>query len=395
MKILHVNSLYYPNAIGGAERSVQALAEAQTSHAHKVTVVTLTPGVPHIGEVNGVKVHYLGLRNVYWPFGNHSASKVGKAVWHALDSYNPLMSGAIVDILEEEKPDVLHTHNLTGFSASVWPAATLHNLPVVHTLRDYSLLCPKVTMFRDGENCERQHLSCQLYSRPRTILSRRTKAVTAISQFILERHVIAGAFAGGSIREVIYNPQAPHVPTELPPATSNRGFAFGFIGQLTPSKGVGMLIEAFAKLADPACELIIAGDGDPAYVQRLREEAKGSRVRFIGFTRPEEFYPTVDVLVVPSLWHEPFGRVIVEAYSYAVPVLGSKRGGIPEIVDHLRSGILFDPDNPEELTRELRRLAQDRALTRVLGEGAVRKAKEFLPETIRAQYDSVYSRVTG
>ncbi len=395
MKILHLNSLYHPYAVGGAEKSVQALAEAQLAQKHDLTVITLTPDESRCDEVNGVKVYYVGLKNIYWPFAHHQVSLMSKSLWHAFDSFNPLMKGAFDAILQAETPDVVHTHNLTGFSASVWQAAAHRQRPVVHTVRDYSLLCPKATMFSGGRNCQRQHWSCRAYSLPRKALSNHIGAVTAISQFILDRHIAAGTFAQTPIKAVIHNFQPEVFAASSAPARGEKAFTFGFIGQLAPAKGLEVLLSAFSELTDPNCELIVAGKGDPDYERRLKQQAEGRNVRFAGVMRPKDFYPAIDVLVVPSLWHEPFGRVIVEAYSYGVPVLASARGGIPEIVDDLRTGILFDPDDSGALARKLQRLAADRPLTTRLALDAVQKAKEFLPKNVCEQYDAVYSRVTG
>lgn len=395
MKILHVNSLYHPIAVGGAERSLQGLAEAQLARNHSIIVVALIPGESHLGEVNGVKVYYVGLRNLYWPFGNYHASPVRKAIWHALDSFNPMMSGAFDGILTAEKPEVVHTHNLTGFSASVWRAASRQNRPIVHTVHDYSLLCPKSTMFSNGKNCPRQHWTCRAYSIPRMTLSHRLDAVTAISQFILDRHTAAAVFASVPIKRVIHNFQPDVMAGDPPPKKAGKAFTFGFIGQLAPAKGLELLLSAFSELPDASLELVIAGKGEPGYEKRLRTLAEGKNVRFIGVARPEDFYPSIDALVVPSLWHEPFGRVIVEAYSYGVPVLASERGGIPEIVDHLRTGILFDPDNPATLLLALQQVSTDRSFAANLARNALSKAKEFLPNTVCKQYDAVYARVAG
>ncbi len=373
---------------------MQALAEAQLDVGHTVNVITLTPEEGHVAEINGVKVHYVGLKNFYWPFGHDQVAIPRKLLWHVLDSFNPFMRSSADDVLATETPDVVHTHNLTGFSASVWRAATRRGRPVVHTLRDYSLLCPKATMFFQGKNCSGQHWSCRALSLPRMALSRHLYAVTAISRYILDRHVAAGIFSSVAIREVIHNP-LPVVSGGARPTKLRDTLAFGFIGQLSPVKGIETLLQAFTKLDDNKCELIIAGEGDPAYERELRKLAQGRRVRFIGRTRPEDFYPSIDALIVPSLWHEPLGRVILEAYAYGIPVLASERGGIPEIVDHLGTGFLFDPGRPEALQRGLRLLLDDPSLLENLALNASRKAKQFLPKKVCAQYDAVYSRITG
>lgn len=395
MKILHVNSLYHPNAVGGAERSVRSLAESQLARKHGVSVVTLTQGTNHTGYINGVKVYYVALKNLYWPFGNGDVSSFRKSLWHALDSFNPLMSGAVDGILTAEKPDVVHTHNLTGFSASIWRAATRRERPVVHTLRDYSLLCPKATMFSDNKNCGSQHWGCRVHSAARMALSNNISAVTAVSQFTLDRHIAAGAFAAVPIKAVIHN-FLSRDSNEVPrPTRARRVFTFGFMGQLAPAKGLDVLLRAFPIGPDAECELVIAGKGKPDYERILKAQAAGKNVRFLGTSRPEDFYPAIDVLVVPSLWHEPLCRVIIEAYSYGIPVIASDRGGIPELVDHLRSGILFDPDDPDMLRLQLQRLSSDRSLTARLAVNTSIKAKEFSPETVCNQYDEIYSRVTS
>src|SRR5439155_19555597 len=90
MKILHLNSCYYPHLVGGAERSVRLLAEAQSTRGHTPVVVSLSPkrGMES-ARVGGIKVYYVGLKNIYWPFRNRSAYSLAKPLWHALDVYNP------------------------------------------------------------------------------------------------------------------------------------------------------------------------------------------------------------------------------------------------------------------------------------------------------------------
>ena len=78
-----------------------------------------------------------------------------------------------------------------------------------------------------------------------------------------------------------------------------------------------------------------------------RYEPRG--VRFVGRVDASTFLSGIDVLVVPSLWHEPFGLVLCEAMDAGVPVVASAVGGIPEIVEHGQSGFLFQRGNGAEL----------------------------------------------
>src|SRR4051794_21842572 len=92
MKIVLVNSLYSPHFVGGAERSVQALAEGLVELGHRVTVVSTADQTSNTeAEVNGVKVHYLAYKNSYWTYEDRSRGKISKAAWHARDTYSPAM----------------------------------------------------------------------------------------------------------------------------------------------------------------------------------------------------------------------------------------------------------------------------------------------------------------
>jgi glycosyltransferase involved in cell wall biosynthesis len=388
--ILHVNSLYHPNVIGGAERSVQALAEAQVQRGLTPIVASLSPS-RHVRQefVNGVEVHYLPLQNCYWPFTTKPRPHALKPLWHALDAFNPLMATLVRRLIASRRPALMHTHNLTGFSASVWQVARDARLPVVHTLRDYSLLCPAATMFYTGQNCGAQHLSCALYSLPRMRLSNSISAVTSVSQFTLDRHLAAGAFARVGRREIVPNFVVPAPIERATRAEAGRPFTFGYIGQIVPVKGVDRLIEAFPLRRAGECELLIAGEGDEDYVRSLRDMAKDKQVRFLGRKTPEEFYPFLDMLVVPSLWHEPFARVVIEAYSYGVPVVASNRGGQPEAVEPNVTGFLFDPDRPEALRALLMELVRDGAPAE-LARNARARAERFSSTNICNRYEAVY-----
>jgi glycosyltransferase involved in cell wall biosynthesis len=111
----------------------------------------------------------------------------------------------------------------------------------------------------------------------------------------------------------------------------------------------------------------IAGSGTPDYVESLRSGTDRPNVRFLGFVKPAEFLRGIDVLVVPSLWEEPAGRVIHEAYAHGVPVIASRLGGPPEMVVEGRTGYLFDAGNARALADTLDRVRRN-------GPGAMSRA---------------------
>ena len=114
------NALYYPYRVGGAEISVQLLAEELVRQGNKVCVVTLGESKTREERlINGVDVIILPLRNVYWPYSEKKNSPYKKVFWHLLDVYNIFMYNQVRKEIRRYAPDIVHTNNLSGFSVCV------------------------------------------------------------------------------------------------------------------------------------------------------------------------------------------------------------------------------------------------------------------------------------
>ena len=399
-----MSSLYAPNVVGGAERVVQALAESLVAAGRDAFVVTAAEeSGMHMARVNGVRVYYVGNRNVYWPFRSEGRPSYLKPLWHAIDTYNVAMAQQVGSILTDERPEVLHTHGLMGFSPLVWRVAKRRRIPVVHTLHDYYLLCPGATLFRNGKNCVHRHLDCRLYSLPRLRATRDVDAVVGVSQYILDRHLADGAFASVSSRHVIHNMRTDALATDTPllklpqpmSVDARRGsLRIGFMGQLVPLKGIELLLQEALLLPDDGWQLKIAGRGyPPEYEMALRAQYTSKRVEFVGFTEPAAFFEDIDLLVVPSLWQEPMGLVILESRAHGVPVLASRRGGMPELLQDGVNGWLFDPEEPGALAAALRQLIANPSLVTAAACRSGEGLSEFAPRHVRERYEEVYRNV--
>jgi glycosyltransferase involved in cell wall biosynthesis len=130
-------------------------------------------------------------------------------------------------------------------------------------------------------------------------------------------------------------------------------------------------------------------------VNELRARHKSPDVAFLGYVAADSFFEGIDALVVPSVWHEPSGRVISEAYAYGVPVIGSRRGGIPELIEEGRTGFLFDPDRPDDLVQKMRTFTADRALAESMRGSCLEKAASLNPKNITAEYLKMYADAAG
>ena len=138
MKILIVNTYYYPNMIGGTEQSIKLLAQGLREKGHDIYVLTGDKQDKQCEEIDGIKVIRLDLSN--------KSNIAQKLLRKALEINNIRIKNTISNILDEIKPDVIHTNNLFYISPIVWKLANERNIKIVHTLRDYWGLCPKTTL---------------------------------------------------------------------------------------------------------------------------------------------------------------------------------------------------------------------------------------------------------
>ncbi|MFC0213508.1 glycosyltransferase family 4 protein [Paenibacillus chartarius] len=372
MKIMLVNTLYHPNMIGGAEKSVQLLAEKVASEGHTPVVVSTTKQKDYTDIVNGIKVYYLRFRNLYWGIESGNKPALSKGIWHAIDIYNPLMKHKFNEILAAESPQIIHTNNLTGFSIVPWLCAKEQAIPVIHTLRDYSLMCVKGTMFTGEDNCSGRCKTCSMYTDFKKSYSNKglVQHLTGNSQFIVDLHKQEGYFRGISSSRIFNGAElrklAPE-PTSTDGRDDKRRLKFLYMGRIEATKGVNLLLEAFQSL--PEADLLLAGNINDAQISAKKERGEyPSNITFLGFVKPHDVLPQADAVIVPSLWHEPLPRVSLEAYSYGKPVIGSNRGGIPESIQDGVTGYIFDPAKPNHLLEILVDLIRNpEKLTRLTG----------------------------
>jgi glycosyltransferase involved in cell wall biosynthesis len=370
MKVLLLHTLYVPHIGGGAEIIVRQLAEGLARRGCEVSVLVTGPeqGL-HCEQGAGLRLYRAGLHNLYWHFTQQRPNRLARLRWHWRDRYNREMRQHVRAVIEREQPDIVLCNNLTGWSVSAWDEISAAGLPIVQVLHDLYLLCPKDTMFNKGHSCERQCPMCALLRRNHAQASRQVRAVIGVSRFMLDRLVGHGYFSGAS-RHVVLNACALPAPAEpAPQVAAKRPLRFGYIGTLSANKGVGWLIEQFQALSMDAT-LTIAGRGKLDYEAELRSLADPGRVRFTGYQDTQAFMATIDVLVVPSRWAEPFGLVAVEGCANHLPVIATEMGGLPEIIRDGVNGLLCSPADEDSLGRAMLQLYRDRALRERLAQQA-------------------------
>ncbi len=362
MKICMLNTLFPPNIVGGAEKSVSLLAENYVKKGHSVAVISLHNSPEEKTEDwNGVRAHYLPLDNIYWPYtAEVKPSAIKRLWWHINDIWNGRAATRVGRILDDEKPDVLHTHNLTGFSVAVWWEAKKRGIRLVHTLRDYSLLCVRASLFNNGKFCQKRCASCWSLSAAKDCATVLVDTVIGVSRFTLHEHIMRGYFKKAE-QDVIFNKADvnPAAPKHIRKNASGE-MIFGFLGRMENEKGVEVLLHACEQLPVAGWKLLLAGSGRDVYVGALKEKYKHLPIQWLGFVQPDVLFDKIDLLVVPSIWQEPLSRTIIESAVRGIPVLASNAGGQPELLALGIPGIVYPAYDVEALATHLRNILEEK-----------------------------------
>lgn len=220
-------------------------------------------------------------------------------------------------MLEEYKPDVVHTNGLYDLSTIVWEAAYKKKIKIVHTLRDYHLLCPFTSLHCSKVEDECPYVPpkvfCRMHRAINRVKSKCVDVVTAPSSVTLNL-LTNNQFFASSEKKVVPNAtefdiSEIHKLLERRKTADTHSLKFVYLGTLSKPKGIQWMISSFNDLSEEA-ELYIAGKGKlRSYVE---EQAQNNqKIHFVGFlneAQVDELLKKCDVLLCPSQWQEPFGR---------------------------------------------------------------------------------------
>jgi len=392
MKILMQNSVFFPNVIGGAEMSSHLLAVKIQERGHQADALASTgrrkgpSGLTTrpLGDTAG-SVFESSSNGFYDIFSDDgpipTPGVLMRGLHHFAAVYSPRWEKLAGQAMDQSKPDILHTNTLVGMTPAVWQAARMRQIPIVHTLRDYHLLCPRTTLMRsDNTDCKTPPLPCKILRSLKLAKTKGIAVVTAPSTFVLRTHIDAGGFPGAKPVRV---PNAcenilPSIPDNRD-SSAPRGI---FLGQLDEHKGVGLILQALEELLKENLQNFgfdFAGVGPMSDQVEAFCARAPQRFKYHGLVQGKEKFKLLEeasFLLVPSVWNDNFPRTMLDAFSNGLPVIGSNRGGIPEVVGHQKEGIIINPD-ADELTRAMRSYINDPELRLNHGQAAFQAAKLY------------------
>ncbi|MDD1529380.1 glycosyl transferase [Bradyrhizobium sp. WBOS7] len=395
MKVLLTSTLYptpqAPKIVGGAEIFARRFAEGLAQRGDEVEVIRASSRPEQAPETcDGINVYSAPVRNVYLPFTEQKNVAL-RSIWHAVDDWQ-MQAPMIAERIRAFKPDVLHSNNLSGLTTAIWRVAAQLGVPVLHTLHDYYLTCPRCSRFDNGRSCEHTCTSCAVLTFHRKRATHWLSAVVGVSERVLSIHTDMGMFADTPIRTVIRNAstEPPREPYPRPVCTTE--VTFGFIGRLTEEKGIDNLMHALAMLPPDRIRMMIAGRVSEEEQRRLKAIAPHARIEFMGFVAPDDFYRQVDVVVAPSIWHDPGPLVVADAKAAGRPLLGTRFGGMPEVIEHGVTGWLTEAD-PQSLARSMLAVADDPHKIDEISRRLIADTNKWIFADVLSSYKNLYEQL--
>ena len=303
-------------------------------------------------------------------------------------------------IIREECPDIIHIHKNQNYPISV--LLSCRGKPVIKTHHDFTTVCPsgwavyqdnkKVCPGGPGIKCIRH--GCKsvpemgLYHSPRYI-TKVPLQKRIIDQNIAPSQALTEYLTrfGFDTKQVPY----PRFKVAKEPIIREKNQNFLFAGRLQAEKGVDVLLQAVSNLPKERLSnnegpfVRIAGDGSMRDELEMMAKNLGisQYVEFLGYVEHAnliEMYKTSRGVIVPSIWMENFPNTVIEALSLGCPVIGSSRGGIPELLGEGDRGLIFDPGSPKELSERMIALLDDPRLAEKMGEKSIQYTTKELSE---------------
>ena len=315
-------------------------------------------------------------------------------------------------ILRAYRPDVAHFHNTFPLiSPSAYYACQQAGVPVVQTLHNYRLICPGATLYRDGHVCQdclgRSFAwpgilrGCYRQSTPATaVVALMSTAHRSMRtwQRLVARYIVPTEFARSTLLEGGLRPESvlvrPNFVDPDPGPGEHRGGFVLYVGRLVPEKGLDTLLHAAERFRGR--RLKIVGDGPLAGMVQ-DATLRSPDIQWLG-PRPTvevgELMGAAIALLFPSEWYETFGLVVLEALARGTPVVAADLGGIRELVEPGRTGLLFPPGKPDQLAERVRWAFEHQAELAVMGQAGrrmylARYAAESAYRSLMAIYHGV------
>jgi glycosyltransferase involved in cell wall biosynthesis len=370
MKILLINKFLYPK--GGDAIATLQTGKLLTDRGHQVSFW----GMDHPQNPDyPLKRYFIGHRDYTQRSGISDKIRLTIGILYSVEAKRKLEQ-----VIEIEKPDIIHLNNFAHqISPSILDTIVRHKIPSVMTMTDFKMVCPVYSLYRNGKPCElcrnRHFYNCVFNRCTKKSFSK--SMINTIEMYLhhsllhiygkVDCFISPSKFLMSKLKNMGFQYPIRHLPNFVDtnilkhlPTKKNQDLIV-YIGRLSPEKGLHTLIDAIKKTN---AGLRIIGDGP------MREELEKhvsflgltERIHFLGYrNRVEITEETVRAIasVCPSVCYENNPLSVIESFALSVPVLGSRIGGIPELVKDGETGYTFEPGNIADLSDKIRLILSD------------------------------------
>lgn len=383
MKILMVNKFLYPR--GGCETYMLNLAEELKAKGHEVQYFGMYDEKNTVGNSLGVTTQNMDFH----------ASKAERFLYPFKIIYSKEANKKLGKVLDDFKPDIVHMNNINfQLTPSVIYAVKQRKIPLVQTVHDYQMICPNHLLysFHETKPCERcikgskfhcfRH-SCIHGSKVKSLLGsieaklygwlktyKKVDLYVCPSKFLESKLLDApDIYAGKTLAIHNFIEKKP-----LPPKTENAQTYVAFASRLSKEKGVELLAET-AKLL-PDIPFIVAGNGpDDECLQNI------PNVKLTGFLTGDELTSLVanaKVMLLPSVWYENCPLNILETHAFGVPVITMNSGGMAELVEDEKTGLLVKEPTASAIAEAIKKCFDDNIFYGAMLENCKRRGEQII-----------------
>ena len=306
--------------------------------------------------------------------------------------------------IKEFRPDVVHINNCTRIlSPSVIRASLKCNIPIVITFHDFHFICPKIWGIKNnGGPCKNWFgVSCipNNCKGPKKSKFYYPIYLLKLLRIVLHRKIIKNpnlhVFAPSAIlaksmeKSLGIKVGVINNGVDIPSMNTSYKKEILFIGRISENKGLGTIAGILNNIKKYKVNILGVGE-------QLEEiKSKYKNLNYLGFKKPGPYYKTASIGVVPSVWMENFSYSVLEAMSYGLCLIASDRGGIPEQVINMETGLLFNPGDKKDFEKKLDYLLNNPEEIKRMGKNARNQAKKNWDwNNIVKQYEKIYFGIT-
>ena len=383
MKILMVNKFLYPR--GGCETYMLKLSEELKAKGHQIEFFGMYDEKNTVGNsenlyTTNMDFHSTGIARFLYPF----------KIIYSFEAYKKISR-----VLDNFKPDIVHMNNINfQLTPSIIYAIKKRNIPLVQTVHDYQMICPNHLLYslKEAKPCQRcingSKLNCVKYncihsSKAKSLIGaieaklysllktyKKIDLFVCPSKFLEEKLLSADSLYLGKTLTIHNFIEKKPIPQKVDTKEPYVAFA----SRLSIEKGVDILAKA-AKLL-PDIPFIIAGNGpDDECLKNI------PNVKMKGFLSGDKLISLIanaKVMILPSVWYENCPLNILETHSFGVPVITMNSGGMAELVEDGKTGLLIKEPTPKAIAQAINKCFEDEEFYSIVKQNCERRKDEII-----------------